>query len=204
MSSVTGRRAALAAERAKGAISERTRASFDHLLARAWRSTMLAEGDSAEVVQIAEFPPKPKEKHAIVLTIAGYAMRVIVALYFKLDADTRAHFERLNRVEPGTMDDQAFRDALAECGNICAGALNRSLGEHFPHIGMSTPNLLSRESLAYAEVLGKGYQRHFQLSGLAQPYYASLYVVAYADLDFAVDIEAEASADSDTGELEMF
>lgn len=204
MTSATRRRRALAAEKANGVISERARASFDHLLARAWRSTMLAEGDSAQVETITEFPAKPKEKHAIVLTIAGYAMRVVVALYFKLDADTRAHFERLNRVEPGTMDDQAFRDALAECGNICAGALNRSLGDHFPHIGMSTPNLLSRDSLAYADVLGKGYQRHFQLNGLAQPYWATLYVVAYADLDFAVDIEAEEAAEADTGELEMF
>jgi hypothetical protein len=204
MTSATRRRRALAAEKASGVISERARAGFDHLLARAWRSTMLAAGDSGQVEPIAEFPPKPKEKHAIVLTIAGYAMRVVVALYFKLDADTRAHFERLNRVEPGSMDEQALRDALAECGNICAGAFNRSLGEHFPHIGMSTPNLLSRESLAYADALGKGYQRHFQLSGLAQPYFASLTVVAYADLDFAVDPEAEAEAESDTGELEMF
>jgi CheY-specific phosphatase CheX len=204
MTSATRRRRALAAEKAMGSISERARTSFDYMMSRAWRSTMQAEGDSAQVEPVAEFLPKPKEKQAIVLTIAGYAMRVVVALYFKLDDDTRAHFERLNRVEPGTMDEQALRDALAECGNICAGALNRALGEHFPHIGMSTPNLLSRESLSYADALGKGYARHFQLIGLAQPYWASLYVVAYADIDFAVDIEADDSDTADTGEMEMF
>ena len=204
MTSATRRRRALAAEKAMGTLTERARVGFDHLLARAWRSAMVAEGDEVTVEPVSELPPKLKERQAIVLTIAGYAMRVVVALHYKLDADTRAHFERINKVEPGTMDEQAFRDALAECGNICAGALNRALGEEFPHIGMSTPNLLARESLAYAEVLGKGYVKHFEMRGLAQPYWASLYVVAYVDIDFAVDVEAEDSQDADTGELEMF
>jgi hypothetical protein len=69
---------------------------------------------------------------------------------------------------------------------------------------MSTPNLLSRESLTYAEALGKAYVKHFELRGLAQSYWASLYVVAYADIDFAVDVEAEDDSNADTGELEMF
>lgn len=203
MTSATRRRRALAAEKASGTISERARGAFDELLQRAWRSTLVPDGETASTEPVAELPAKMKEKHAIVLTIAGYAMRVVVALYFRLDADTRAHFERLNRVEAGTMDEQAFRDALAECGNICAGAFNRSLGGAFPHIGMSTPNLLSRESFAYVDALGKGYARHFKLSGLGQDYWASLYVVAYSDIDFAAEA-AEDEAEVDTGELEMF
>lgn len=204
MSTLQRQRGTAVTEKASGAVSESARQSFDHLLQRAWRAGMVPEGTAVEISPIAALPAKMKEKHAIVLTIAGYGMRLLVTLYFKLDADTRAHFEQLNRVEPGTMSEQAFRDALAECGNICAGAFNRYLGDHFPHIGMSTPNLLSRESMAYVDSLGRSLPRHFEMRGLAQSYWASLFIVAYSDLNFAVRIEADAEPVEDTGELEIF
>lgn len=185
-------------------LSERAKTSLDALLRQAWAASMRAEGDSASAEIVASLPPKMKEKHAVVLTIASYAARIVVALYFKFDDDTRAHFERLNRADAGSFDEQRLIDALNECGNICAGALNRSLGEVFPHIGMSTPNLLSRDAMAYVEALGPCHSRHYELRGLSQPFWASLYVRAYAPLDFHVDVPSEAEAAADTGELEMF
>lgn len=185
-------------------LSERAKSSFDALLRQSWAASMRAEGDSVSAEIVASLPPKMKEKHAVVLTIASYSARIVVAMYFKFDAETRNHFERLNRAEAGSFDEQRLIDALNECGNICAGALNRSLGEVFPHIGMSTPNLLSRDAMAYVEALGPCHGRHYELKGLSQPYWASLYVRAYAPLDFHVDVPSEAEAAADTGELEMF
>jgi len=185
-------------------LSERAKSSLDALLRQAWAAAMRADGDSVSTEVIASLPPKMKEKHAVVLTIASYSARIVVAMYFKLDADTRAHFERLNRADTGSFDEQRLVDALNECGNICAGALNRSLGDVFSHIGMSTPNLLSRDAMAYVEALGPCHGRHFELKGLAQPYWASMYVRAYAPLDFHVDVPSEDEAAADTGELEMF
>lgn len=186
------------------ALSERAKSSLDALLRQAWTAAMRAEGDAAQAEIVASLPPKLKEKHAVVLTIASYSARIVVALYFKLDADTRTHFERLNRADAGSFDEQRLIDALNECGNICAGALNRGLGEVFPHIGMSTPNLLSRDAMAYVEALGPCHSRHYELKGLAQPYWASLFVRAYTPLDFHIDVPSEAEAAADTGELEMF
>lgn len=189
--------------RANGTLSERAKSGFDELIKRSLRNSLVPEGDSAEVVAVADFPAKMKERRAVVLTISTYAFRAVVVLLFRQDADTRAHFERLNRAEPGTWSDQAFQDALAEAGNLCVGAMNRALGEHFEHIGMSTPNTVDREALTYMDVLGKGYRRHFELQGLALPFYASLQVVAYENVDF--NVSAEALADTaDSGELEMF
>lgn len=185
-------------------LSERAKSSLDALLRRAWAASMRAEGDSASAEIVGSLPPKLKEKHAVVLTIASYSARIVVAMYFKLDAQTRSHFERLNRAEPGSFDEQRLIDALNECGNICAGALNRSLGEVFPHIGMSTPNLLSREAMAYVEALGPCHSRHFELQGLGQPYFASLFVRSYAPLDFHVELPDADEAAADTGEMEMF
>lgn len=186
------------------ALSERAKSSLDGLLRQAWASAMRADGDSVQAEVVASLPAKMKEKHAVVLTITSYAARIVVAMYFKFDEATRAHFERLNRAEAGSFDEQRLIDALNECGNICAGALNRSLGEVFPHIGMSTPNLLSREAMAYVEALGPCHSRHFELKGLDQPYFASLFVRSYAPLDFHIELPSEDEAAADTGELEMF
>jgi chemotaxis protein CheY-P-specific phosphatase CheC len=189
--------------RANGALSERAKSGFDELLKRALKNSLVPEGDSAEVVAIEQFPVKMKERKAVVLTISTYSFRAVVAFLFRQDADTRAHFERLNRAEPGSFSDQAFLDALAEAGNLCVGAMNRALGEHFEHIGMSTPNVVDRDALAYMDVLGKGYARNFELQGLALPMYASLQVVAYDNVDFSVSAEALADT-ADSGEMEMF
>lgn len=192
------------AQPAATGLSARASASLDALLCQVWASAMRAEGDSAHAEAVGSLPVKMKEKQAVVLTITSYAARIVVALYVKFDEATRAHFERLNRAEPGSFDEQHLIDALNECGNICAGALNRSLGEVFPHIGMSTPNLLDREAMAYVEALGPCHIRHYELKGLAQPYWASLFVRTYAPLDFHIEVPSEADAAADTGELEMF
>jgi hypothetical protein len=189
--------------RANGTVSERAKLGLDALVQRCMRSSLVPEGETAEVVVLPALPAKMKEKKAVVLTISTYKFRLVVVLHFKVDADSRAHFERLTRAEPGTLSDQAFLDVLSEAGNLCVGAMNRALGESHHHIGMSTPNLVDRDALAYVESLGKGHCRHYELRGLAQPFFASLYVIAYDAVDFDIQVQAEAEAD-DSGELEMF
>jgi len=189
--------------RANGTLSERAKSAFNELLKRALLSSLVPEGESAEVVPIGEFPVKMKERRGVVLTISTYSFRAVIVILFRQDADTRAHFERLNRVEPGTWSAQAFQDGLAEAGNLCVGAMNRWLGEHYEHIGMSTPNMVDREALAYMDVLGKGYSRQFEVRGMAIPFFATMQVVAYENVDFSVSAESLADT-ADSGELEMF
>lgn len=184
-------------------LSERAKTSFDHLVQAALGRNLAGEGEQAQVHVVSEFPKKPKDKKAVVLTIASDQFRLVLALHVRLDAEGKAHFARLNRVEPAEWSEQAFHDAVAECGNICCGALNRELGRYFSHVGMSTPNLLDREALGYVEALGKGHRRLFQVSGLGVEFYATLFVAPFASIDFMAELEAQPD-EVDAGELEMF
>jgi len=184
-------------------LSERAKASFDRLVQHALAKALAPEGEHAQVQITQELPRKPKEKKAVVLTIASPEFRLVLALHVRLDAEGKQHFARLNRVDAAEWSEQAFVDGVSECGNICVGTMNRELGRHFAHVGMSTPNLLEREALAYLEALGPGHRRLYLVSGLGLDFYATLFVSAFVPLDFHAEVET-AAEEADAGELEMF
>lgn len=184
-------------------ISPAAQTSFELLVQHALCRALAPEGQSASAQVLEALPTKMDEQQAVVLTVASYQFRLMVALYHRVDAATKAHFAALNGQDPETYPDDAFHDALRECGNIACGAINRDLGVHFPHVGMSTPNTLSRGALAYAPDTGRSLTRHWCFTGLSLDFYASLYVAADARLDFKAELPAVDEV-ADTGEMEMF
>jgi len=144
-----------------------------------------------------------KEKKIVILTVSSYLFRLMAILYFNSDGATRAYFNRNAGEGAPALTDDEFYDRVAECGNVCCGSLNRDLGKHFPHVGMSTPNILDRDCMRYVDLLGCGLMKHYKIdveSSLTM--YASLCVADYGTVDFHVDPIAE--DDVSVGELEMF
>ena len=95
-----------------------------------------------------------------------------------------------------------FYDAFAEFGNICCGQLNRELGHYFPHLGMSTPNVLETECLGYMSSLNGKHVQHFKVViNDSITFYAALCVCNDDTIDFAV---RAVEPDTSTGELELF
>jgi hypothetical protein len=186
-----------------GALSEQAKTSFETIATVALARGLAPEGESAQVVPIDDLPRRMKEKKAVVLSIASDRFRLVVALLCRLDADGKAHFARLNRIDPAEWSDQDFEDAVNECGNIIVGSINRDVGRYFPSVGMSTPNVLDREALAYLEALGPGHRRVFQVTGLSLDFFAVLFVSPTGAVDFRAEVEALEDA-VDSGELEMF
>jgi hypothetical protein len=186
-----------------GALTEAAKTSFDTIVTVALARSLAPEGESAQVGIATELPRKPREKKAIVLSIASDRFRLVLALLCRLDAESKAHFARLNRVDPEEWSEQAFQDAVAECGNIIVGAMNRDIGRYFHNVGMSTPNFLDREALAYLDAMGPGHRRLFHVTGLALDFYAELFVSPTGTVDFRAEVEALEDA-VDSGELEMF
>ena len=138
----------------------------------------------------------------VVLTISSYLFRAMVMFHFSPDAPTREHFARLNRLAPQEMSEQVFMDAIAESGNLCCGILNRELGNFFPHIGMSTPNVIDQQCAAFLSTLKYQHVQHFAMDFAQSPrMHVTLCVSAYDAIDFQVDPEA---ATAETGELELF
>jgi hypothetical protein len=183
-------------------ISQPAREGFDHFLTRALQASLVASDDQPCEIRVISDLDAIEASTTVVLTISSYLFRLIVMIHFSADQSTREHVARINKIAPEEMSEQSFHDAIAECGNICCGILNRDLGAIFPHIGMSTPNIIDTRCTAYLDMLDSGHIQHFEVSIEQAPmFHVSMCVCDYADLDFAVDVN-EASAD--TGELELF
>ena len=182
-------------------LTQSAKDGFDTLLTQSLKSGMAPSGAQVEVSVLADDAVIP-EKKMVVLTVSSYLFRLMAMFYFTPDAATRAHFARLNNIDEAEMSEQTFMDAIAESGNLCCGILNRDLGNFFPHIGMSTPNVIDSNCAAYLQTLNCQHVRHFAVDMDGAPrFHVTLSVSAYADIDFAVSAE---ELGSDTGELELF
>ncbi|MFJ9531520.1 hypothetical protein [Herbaspirillum sp. NPDC101396] len=182
-------------------LTQSAKDGFDTLLTQSLKSGMAPSGTPVEVSVLADDAVIP-EKKMVVLTVSSYLFRLMAMFYFTPDAATRAHFARLNNIDAAEMSEQTFMDAIAESGNLCCGILNRDLGNFFPHIGMSTPNVIDSNCAAYLQTLNCQHVRHFAVDMDGAPrFHVTLSVSAYADIDFSVSAD---ELGSDTGELELF
>jgi hypothetical protein len=183
-------------------ISQPAREGFDHLLTRALRASLTSSDEQPCDINVIANLDDIAPTTMVVLTVSSYLFRLIVMLHFSPDQATREHVGRVNKIASEAMNDQSFHDAIAECGNICCGILNRDLGPIFPHIGMSTPNIIDTRCAAYLDMLNCGHIQHFEVNIEQTPmFHVSLCVCDYADLDFVIDVN---EAGADTGELELF
>ncbi len=157
--------------------------------------------ETCEITTLAN-PKEIRETKVVMLTVASFLFRLSVLIYFSSDDATQEHFARINNIEPSEMNDQAFLDAIRECGNICCGTLNRELARVCPHVAMSTPNIIERECVNHLESLNGGHLQHFRatIDGSKQ-FHVTLCVRDYADIDFDWTVIEETTA---AGEMEFF
>lgn len=163
-------------------------------------SLLVSPDDPVEITPIADVTGIAASK-IVMLSVSSYYFRLMVLIYFTPDEQTKAHFASINKVAASAMDEQAFIDAIHECGNICCGNVNRALARVFPHVGMSTPNIIDRQCALYRSVLDSTHEQHVAITIPGGPsFHASVCCKAYRELDFeAVVVEEES-----TGALEMF
>jgi len=138
---------------------------------------------------------KTPEKQIVVLTVASYTFRLLTI--FHVDENGRSA-DYFTRSDPA----RAFREVFGEIGNLCCGAINRSLGKHFLHTGMSTPYFLESHCLAFLNELKPAHLAQYRITiNDSLVMHATLCLCAYAAVDFRVETEIAAEA---TGELELF
>ncbi len=183
-------------------ISNPAQDGFDRLLVQAIKSSLAMQAeDICDVAALAGLPEVANTK-IVMLTVSSYLFRAIVLINFAPDRRTKEYFARAANSKTLDMSDQSFYDAVAEFGNMCCGILNRELAQFFPHIGMSTPNLIDTNCSAYLDRLGCAHIRHFKVDlNDTCLFRVSLCVCAYANLDFSIKEHEEATS---TGDLELF
>jgi len=183
-------------------ISTNARNGFDHLFIQSFKGAVVAQPEDACEVNLTPDLSAVKDTKCVVLTVSSYLFRLMVLIYFTPDTSTKAHFSRANKISAADMSDAALIDAVSEFANMCCGALSRDLSRVFPHIGMSTPNIIDKECSSSLDRLNCGHIRHFKLDiNKDTHFYASCCVSEYADLDFVVDTTP---VNVSSGELELF
>lgn len=181
-------------------VSHQAKAGFDFMVEQAIKSAMLGDDKSACHIEKLSESAQVKSRQMVILTVSGYAFRVMLFVHFTQDKPTRAHFAALKG--QGEMDDATFLDAVMESGNLACGAVNRDLGRFYPYLGMSTPSVLDHGSLAYVEALGAGHVAHWRVTtGNGAVFHLSLAVCEDSPIDFQVD---QTQAEDTSGELEFF
>ncbi len=135
------------------------------------------------------------EKDIIVLTISSFLFRVLTIFHIGEDKATKDYFLKKS-------SNLSLMEVFAEVGNLCSGAMNQELSQHFPHLGMSTPYTLSSQCLSYLSELNPGHMsRHaITINGSAR-LQATICMCGYAPIDFTVDKTATLDT---SGELELF
>ncbi|MFP6561177.1 hypothetical protein WJ542_23145 [Paraburkholderia sp. B3] len=149
-----------------------------------------------------EISPRPAEaaqgEHVVVLTISSMQFRLLLLLHFEDDEATRQYY--LGHV--GDVQ-RSLTECFMEFGNLCCGAMNQQLVNHFPDLGMSTPYALSSACLPYLHELKPDYVSTYALTldGSVR-LGATLCVCSQTPLDF-VAAQTETASEG-AGELELF
>ena len=131
----------------------------------------------------------------VALTITSIGFRIVLLLQFADDDATRDYYA-------GRGADQTLREAAMEIGNLCCGAVNQQLVEHFPDLGMATPYVLSGDCMAYLDALEPAHVACYDLTiASAARLRATLCVCASTPLDFVAQV---ADVEESAGELELF
>ena len=178
-------------------ITENVKHGVDFIFTKAAKANLVATaGDSIEVTalpsgKLVETP----EKNIVVLTVSSYLFRLLTIFHINRDKGTEAYFTKGD----ASVD---FFEAFSELGNMCCGAMNRDLGNYFPHLGMSTPYVLDSKCLPFLKELKPNYvsQHNIVINGSIN-LHGTFCMCSYAPIDFRVDMSI---AEEATGALEMF
>lgn len=178
-------------------ISESARQSVHEIFSRAVVANLaMNDGDAVTVERICAAEGNGLPGAAIVvLTISSFVFRLLTVFHVDPTGEVGRYFTRGDAEQP-------FDAAFGEIGNMCCGAMNRELGSHFPHLGMSTPHMLQAACAGYLDELHPGFRAQYRIcinDDLAL--HATVCLCAYAPLDFRVlpPVAPEVS-----GELELF
>ncbi|WP_414442891.1 hypothetical protein [Burkholderia sp. 22PA0106] len=167
--------------------------SFERIFFSAARGR-LTNGSSCEI-STREKPDTSRGVEAVVLTISSVKFRLLLLLHYRDDDATRAFYT-------GSTPQRSLREAFLEVANLCCGAVNQALVEHFPDLGMSTPYRLNGASAGHLAELKPDYLAAYDLTvGGSVWLSATLCVCANAPVDFVADVR---DVDEGVGELEMF
>ncbi len=144
-----------------------------------------------------------KTEKAVFLTISGHQFRLFVIIHY-IDTEMASFVKQCLGIKANdALTEQDSIDYIYEFGNSLCGIIKRELGNGIRALGMSTPNLLHRQSVDLMEsfnITAQGF-RKIDVAAKAA-FYLSFHLVPDVKEDIQIEINEHASVDS--GELELF
>ena len=184
-------------------ISQRAKTGFENLLHQCLHASLQTEVH--KVWQMQAVLDDINTQHFIMLTVSSYDFRMMVMLHFSCNEASKKYIADSLKLDVAELFTDQYYDFLAEIGNNFCGTFKRELCQYFPHLGMSTPNLLACESLKYVKSWPIDHEVHIKaLAEDSIEFYGSLYVSSFADLDFDLIPHPPCEAVVETGALELF
>lgn len=142
-------------------------------------------------------------EECFLLSLVSYGFRMGVGVHFTYSDELEKYFVGALKSSLNNLEKQSVYDQLGEIGNEFCGKLKRDLVQALPHLGMSTPNLVSRECVEGLSDLGFHQSAHLTATfGSNLELGCSLFVDTYQDLNIRL-ANAEVS-DEGMGTLELF
>jgi hypothetical protein len=178
-------------------VSEQAKQGVNYIFTKAVKANLSM--NPSDVVDVVQLPNRcladTPGKNIIVLTISSYLFRLLTIFHVNSDQATGNYFGK-------SQPERDFHEIFGEIGNLCVGAMNRDMGNHFPHLGMSTPYALESPSLPFISELKPAYvTQHIIGINNDVSLFATLCLSAYAPIDFKVDTTV---VEEESGMLEMF
>ncbi len=167
----------------------------------------LPEGTSATKWELSAVADRKElvEPEFMMLTISAYTFRIVVLLHFAQTRAVETLVSELLKCPAGQLTRERQVDCLAELGNTLSGHLKREVARIHPHLGLSTPNRLSRKTLPHLADLHTTFEAHVRAVRDGTPALASsLLLCSYRAVDFSA-LRTESAADTGaTSTLELF
>lgn len=186
-------------------ISERAKLGCHGLLSRCLEESLRSSAFPAWTMERLSSDAEIKNQQFIMLTVSSYDFRMVVLLHFSRNASSKKYVAETLQLAAETLEQSRFDDYLSEVGNTFCGAFKRELGDFFPYLGMSTPNLLFSESLQYVRTWPVEYETHLRAHAAGEvEFFGSLYVTSSGDLDFDPQERSRHVEEVETGALELF
>lgn len=186
-------------------ISQRAKTGFENLLQGCLEESLRTEEHPTWQMQPAAEPNDTGVLRFILLTVSSYDFRLMVLLHFSCDAASTKYVADRLKLGCAELPLTRYYDFLAEIGNNFCGAFKRELGQYFPHLGMSTPNQLGRESLKHVKSWPIDHEVHIKAHAEeGAEFYGSLYVSSFGELDFDLVRQTKTEETVEMGALELF
>lgn len=175
------------------------------MLPRCLEESLRTDAQPTWTMQSIADPKDFQSQRFILLTVSSYDFRLMVLLHFSVNDSSMKYVADRLKQSVADLPLPQYYDYLSEIGNNFCGSVKRDLCQFYPHLGMSTPNQLGRESLSHVKSWPVEHEAHVKAQGAdGVEFHGSIYVSAFGDLDFDFQVSVKQEEAVEMGALELF